>query len=207
MVRDHIKRVKDTVQVSITRKEPTMLSRVKKILGAAIAACFVAGPVMGDQLNPQGRFIVEHIRDGKVINAVEFPNTVVNSGKNSILDVQFHSATQITAWYIGLMDNASYSSNPVTDTMSSHAGWTEFTGYSESVRQTWGAGSPASQQITNASPAVFSITSSGTLRGIFVASNSTKSGTTGTLWSSALFSSTLSVANGDSVKITYTISL
>jgi hypothetical protein len=206
MIKDRCK-VKDKVNVSISRKE-SLMKKSLKILAAAVAGLFATAPsVQADHLNPKGHFIVEHIRDGKVINAVEFPNTVVNTGKNSILDVQFHSATQITAWYIGLMDNTSYSSNPVTDTMSSHAGWVEFTTYSESVRQTWGAGAPASQQITNASPATFNISGSGTLRGIFVASNSTKSGTTGTLWSSALFSSTLSVANGDQVKITYTISL
>jgi hypothetical protein len=43
------------------------------------------------------------------------------------------------------------------------------------------------------------------LKGIFVTSSNTKNGTTGTLWSTAAFASTVDVSNGDSLKITYTV--
>lgn len=159
-----------------------------------------------DKIGVKGKFKVELIRDGNVIETIEFNNTVMNEGKNKLLDVFFRNQTQIATWYIGLMDNAGYSANPVTDTMSSHAGWAESVAYSEGVRQTWAVDAAASQQIANGvTAATFSINATATLRGIFVASNSTKSGTTGTLWASALFPSTLPVANGDSVKITYTV--
>lgn len=161
---------------------------------------------MKQRLGVKGKFKVEIIRAGVVISTMLFPNTVVNEGKNKLLDVFFRNQTQIATWYIGLMDNAGYSSNPVTDTMSSHAGWAESTAYSEGVRQTWTVDAAASQQIVNGTTvATFSINATATLRGIFVASNSTKGGTTGTLWSTALFPSTLAVANGDQVKITYTV--
>lgn len=161
---------------------------------------------MKDKIGVKGRFKIEHIRNGVVLDTITFDNTVVNEGKNKLLDVFFRNQTQIATWYIGLMDNAGYASNPVTDTMSSHAGWAESVAYAEAVRQTWSVDAAASQQISNGvTAATFSINATATLRGIFVASNSTKSGTTGTLWSTALFPSTLAVANGDSVKITYTV--
>jgi hypothetical protein len=159
-----------------------------------------------EKLKVKGRFIAEVTRKNGTVEKHELFNAVTNEGKNKLFDVMFDSATQITTWYIGLMDNASYSASPVTDTMSSHAGWLEFDDYSESVRQTWDAGPAASQAISNASPATFNINASGTLRGIFVNSVSTKNGTTGTLWATALFSSTLAVSNGDQIKITYTVS-
>lgn len=154
----------------------------------------------------KGRFAIEHVRNGKVIATYDIPNGITDVGLNNLLDVAFHSATQITAWYIGIIDNASFSALAAGDTMASHAGWIESTAYSEPVRQTWGAGSPSARSITNASPAVFSINGTATLKGIFVTSVSTKSGTTGTLWSTAAFASNIAVASGDSLRVTYTVS-
>lgn len=163
------------------------------------------GQVASD-FRPRGKFLVEHIRNGVVIGSFFLPNGITDVGLNSILNVQFDSAAQITTWYIGLVDNASFSAFATADTMASHTGWLESTAYSESVRQTWGAGTASARSITNASAATFSINASATLKGVFITSNSTKSGTTGTLWSTAAFASTVSVINGDSMKITYTVS-
>lgn len=159
-----------------------------------------------DGINPRGRFIVEH-RDveGNLKGEYDITNLVTNGGKDSILNVYFDAAAQITTWYIGLIDNSGYTGIAATDTMASHGGWNEFTTYSETVRQTWGVGASSGQSVTNASPATFSINGSGTVKGIFVVSNSTKSGTTGTLWSAALFAANVAVVNGDSLKITYTV--
>lgn len=158
---------------------------------------------------PKGKWVVEHRdKDGNLKGTYDFPNDITNQGKNSIFEVYFHDGTQIasSSWFIGLISSSGYSALAAADTMSSHAGWTEFTGYSESTRQAWGPGTAASQSITNATPATFSINSSGTVKGIFVVSNSTKSGTTGTLWSTALFSADVPVTNGDELKVTYTVS-
>jgi hypothetical protein len=160
-----------------------------------------------DSVKFVGTFTLEWLKDGQVVHTEVFKNTVVNEGKNKVLDVMFNAVTQITTWYAGLIDSAGFSSNPVTDTMSSHAGWVEYTAYTEANRQAWGVGSAASQQITNASPAVFNMNASGNVRGIFIASNNTKGGTTGTLWSTVLFSASLPVANTDQLKITYTLAV
>lgn len=158
-------------------------------------------------LGLRGRFKVDHYRKGKIYDKYEFNNDITNIGKNTIFDVMFSDATQTPAnsWYIGLINITSYSALAAGDTMSSHAGWTEFTAYSQSNRVAWGPGDPSSQSITNATPATFSISGTGTVKGIFVTTNSTKSGTTGILWSTGLFSADVPVVSGDELKITYTV--
>ena len=153
-----------------------------------------------------GLYNFELFRAGELIDQEQFYNGIVTAGKNSLLGVSFHADTQITAWYMGLIDNAGFSALSAADTMSSHAGWSESTAYSESVRQTWTAGAASSGSITNSSAVVFSINGTATLYGAFVTSGSAKSGTTGTLWSTGAFSTTKSVINGDSVRLTYTVS-
>lgn len=162
-----------------------------------------------DNVKLKGRFKVEVTRkDTGKIDTYEFDNDIVNLGKNYILDVMFHDQTQIagSAWCIGLISSSGYSALAAADVMNSHAGWTEFTSYSQSTRVAWGAGSPSGQAITNGTPAQFDITATGTLKGVFITSQNTKSGTSGTLWATALFSADVPVNNGDQIKITYTVS-
>jgi len=161
-----------------------------------------------EQLKPQGHFRIHHYRDGKEIGVYDVKNLVVNQGKNDILETYFHDGTQTasTSWFMGLISNSGYSAIAAGDTASSHAGWTEFTGYSEATRQAWGQGAAASQSITNATPVTFSINATGTVKGAFIITNSTKGGTTGKLWAAALFSADVPVNNGDQLKVTYTLS-
>lgn len=165
---------------------------------------------LGDGLELKGFYpkITHTDKYGKLIGEYSLHNDITNVGKNYILDTMFHDGTQIasTSWFIGLISNSGYSALAATDTMSSHSGWTEFTGYSQSTRVAWGPGAASSQAITNATPATFDINATGTLKGIFVPSNSTKSGTTGTLWATGLFAADVPVSNGDQMKITYTVS-
>ena len=160
-------------------------------------------------LDLKGVFNVEHYdKDGNLINIYKVKNLITNVGKDYILDTMFNDGTQIanSSWFVGIIDNSGYTAIDATDTMASHSGWNEFTTYSEANRVAWGSGASASQTTTNASPATFNITGSGTLQGIFVNSDNTKSGTTGTLWNAALFAATVPVTNGDQLKITYSVS-
>lgn len=142
-----------------------------------------------------------------LIGEYNFLNDITNEGKNLILDVMFHDATQIasTSWYGSLISSAGYTALAAADTMASHGGWAEFTAYSQSNRVGWGPGAAASQAITNATPMTFDITSSGTVKGIFITSSNTKSGTSGKLWATGLFSADVPVSNGDQLKVTYTV--
>lgn len=168
---------------------------------------FLAKMLGIDSLAFKGKFTMQHIRDGQVIGEYEIPNGVTNSAKDTALDILFYTASKISNWYCGLISGASYSGVAAADTMASHAGWLEFTGYSQANRVAWGTGAPSSQVVTNSSAMTFSINASGTLKGIFIASNNTKSGTTGTLWSTALFAADLSVNSGDSLNFTYTVNV
>jgi hypothetical protein len=156
----------------------------------------------------KGRFVVEHRdRDDSLKALYEFPNGIVDVGLNHILDTQFNGGTPVTTWYIGLVDNSGFSAFADEDTLSSHAGWSESTTYTESNRVTWASDAAATRAISNSTTADFSVNATGNLKGIFVSSNNVKStGNTGTLWSTAAFSSVVATANGDTLKVTYTIS-
>lgn len=151
---------------------------------------------------------MEHWRKGKLLGIHDTFNDITNVGKNYIFNVMFNGGTQIAnnSWFIGLISLASYSALNATDTMSSHSGWTEFTSYSQSTRVAWGSTSATAQSTANTTPCEFDITGSGTVKGVFVTSVSTISGTTGTLWATALFGADVPVTNGDQLKITYTVS-
>lgn len=158
-----------------------------------------------DDLSFNNYFHIEHYRKGALLDIISSKNLVTNEGKNSILDIMFHAATQITTWYIGLINNSGYSAVAAADTMSSHAGWTELTSYDESVRQTWTEAAASSQSITSSSVATFTISATVAARGMFLVSNSTKGGTTGTLWAATLFSSALNLVDDDTLRVTYTV--
>lgn len=164
--------------------------------------------MFAQKANLAGRFVVEHRdRDDNLKAIYDIPNGIVDEGLNSILDVMFHASSQITTWYIGLVDNSGFSAFADADTLSSHAGWSEFTSYTEANRVTWAEDAASSRSISNTTTADFSINASGNLKGIFVSSNNVKStGNTGTLWSTAAFSSVVATANGDTLKVTYTVS-
>ncbi len=132
-------------------------------------------------------------------------NIVVNAGLNHILDVVLSAATQVTAWYIGLL-----SATPTVaaaDTMASHGGWTEVTAYDEADRQGFTEAGASSQSLSNtASPAVFTISTNGTqIGGAFLTSNNTKGGTTGTLYAAGAFTAgNKDLDDGDTIDVTLT---
>lgn len=157
------------------------------------------------KLRFRGTYHVDHFdKVGNFKGRYEINNGITNQGKNTILDTYFNSITQIasTSWYIGLIDGSGTPTLASGDTLSSHSGWTEFTSYSGN-RQLWGQGSSSGQAVTNSSPATFNISATGTLYGIFIPSAAT--GTTGTLWSTAAFTTPVPVSNGDQMKVTYTL--
>ena len=163
---------------------------------------------MDQKTKLKGRFVVEHLDvKGNLKGAYEFPNGITDEGLNDILDVQFGGGSQSGTWYIGLIDNSGFSALDAGDTLASHTGWSEFTDYTESNRVEWDDDAASSRSKTNSSTANFSVNASGNVYGIFVSNNNVKStGTTGILWSTAAFSSVVATANGDTLKVTYTVS-
>lgn len=141
---------------------------------------------------------------GKLKWRDEYYNLVTTLGKNALLDNTFNAAAASVTWYVGLVTGPGGSNTySAADTMASHAGWTENTSYSESVRQTWtknGAAS-AGAMSNSSSKAVFSINGTATIAGAFLTSNSTKNGTTGTLFGVGNFTADRSVVNGDTLNV------
>jgi hypothetical protein len=118
--------------------------------------------------------------------AEEFKNRVVNTGLNDILDKYWKGSTYTAAFYVGLTDGTP--TDAAADTMASHAGWTEVTDYDEATREVLTLGAVASQSVNNSSStASFTINATVTVGGIFVTTNSTKGGSTGTLIAVAAF--------------------
>ena len=121
--------------------------------------------------------------------------------------------TVSTTWYLGLYGAGASNTPAAGDTMSSHAGWTEVTPYSNATRPTCTFATPTtadpSVATNSASPATFNINATQTVGGAFLVSNSTKGGSTGTLFSASDFSSPgdRSVVSGDTLNVTYTFSL
>jgi hypothetical protein len=159
------------------------------------------------EMKLRGRFLIEHRNEaGKLIGVYRVPNGIVDVGLNKILDDMFNAGSQSSLWYIGLVDNSGWTAFAAGDTMGSHTGWTESTVYTAGTRPQWTVGAAASRQVTNASTVDFAINGTATLKGIFVVDDNTKSGTSGTLWATAAFSSTIGVSSGDTLKVTYTVS-
>lgn len=98
-------------------------------------AGLVAGMGSQDSAKATGHYLVEcHDKDGNLKWSVDSDNLVVNVGLQYMAGVALTSTAQITTWYIGLYGAAASNTPAAGDTMSSHAGWTEVTDYSESTR-------------------------------------------------------------------------
>ena len=179
-----------------------------------VSSSFVAGTRSSESALALGRFDFECIgADGKVKWSGSAPNLVVNVGLAYMAGSSLTSVSVITAWYIGLYGAAASNTPAAADTMSSHSGWTEVVPYSNATRIacTFVTATTANPSVAtnSAAPSAFTINSSSTVGGAFLTSGSAKSGTAGTLFSAVDFSSPgdRSVVSGDTLNVTYTMSL
>jgi len=128
-------------------------------------------------------------------------NLVVTEGRTHLLSVGFNQGSQVTTWFGGLLGAAT----------SPAAGWTmtditEFTNYDEAVRESYVEDTPAAGSVTNTTTMDFTISvDSSTVYGAFLCSDNTKSGTSGTLMSAALFANARVLYDDDVLKVTYTL--
>lgn len=180
----------------------------------AITGGLVCRPQEQEHALATGCFRAEcYDKDGNLKWVAEEKNLVVNVGLQYLAGCGLTSTSQITSWYIGLYGAAASNNPAASDTAASHAGWTEDTTYSNGTRPaaTFTAATNANPSVvTNSgSPAAFSINGTSTIGGAFLISNSTKGGSTGTLFSAADFSAPgdRNVVSGDTLNVTYTFSL
>ena len=179
-----------------------------------VTSSLIAGGSAANSASAKGIYKVQCLDvDGNLKWEAEAPNLVVNGGLQDMNNKYFLGSAYTATWYLGLYGSGATNSPAAGDTMSSHAGWTEVVAYSQATRPVCTFGTPTtanpSVATNSASPATFSINGTTTVGGAFLTSNSTKSGTTGTLFSAADFSSPgdRSVTSGDTLNVTYTLSL
>lgn len=178
------------------------------------AAGLVARPSVGEGMEVVGRYHCECFdADGNLKWTEDFNNLVTTIGKNEMLDLYLAgSAWTAGTAYMGLKGTGTAAAG---DTLASHAGWSELNITSARVSVTFSSassGSKASSGTVN-----HSITAAGptTVAGVFLAvksaagtaASSTIANTNGTLFSAGDFSSSRSVVSGDTLQVTYTVSV
>lgn len=161
---------------------------------------------------PRARYDVE-CRDaqGNLLWSEVAYNLVTTVGKNDLLDKYFSGSAYTAAWFCGLISSVGFTAVSASDTMASHAGWTEaggtnaptYTGNRPAL--TFGAASAGSKSTSSASS--FTFTGAGTIKGMFGTTVATKDGTTGILYNAVLFTGgdqPVANTNTVNVNVTYT---
>lgn len=179
--------------------------KIGKKLVSQFVAQLIAAAGLGLGMKRTSIYTVECFgTDGVTKWREQVHNLVVDAGLNDSLDKHFKGSSYSAAWYVGITQGSP--TFAAGDTMSSHAGWTESTVYSDANRPTLTLGTVSAKSVDNsASKAVFNINGSGTVGGAFCATNNTKGGSTGTLYGGAAFSADRSVASGDTLNVTVTL--
>lgn len=177
-----------------------MDTRESITVGDNVAAGATMRPDLAEHMDaPAFSYDVECVGpDGVVKWRETFHNLVTNVGRNDVLDKYFKGSTYTAAWYLGLKGTGSAAA---ADTLASHGGWSEVTPYSGN-RPAITFGTTSSQSNT-ASAVSYSITGSATVAGAFIAS--VNSGTSGILYSAGDFAASRTVANGDTLNVTPTV--
>jgi hypothetical protein len=178
------------------------------------ASSLIAGGTASDSASAKGVYKVQcHDAQGNLKWEVEAPNLVVNEGLQDMNAKYFTGTTYTAAWYLGLYGSGATNSPAAGNTMASHGSWTEVTDYSQATRPACTFGTPTtanpSVATNSASPATFSINATTVVGGAFLTTSNTKGGSTGILYSAADFSAPgdRSVVSGDTLSVTYTLSL
>lgn len=173
----------------------------------------IRGGSADEQVNITGSYEVKCLdAEGNLKWEDSIKNLVVSVGKNDLLDKYFSGSAYTAGWYMGLVDNASFSAYTAGDTLASHAGWLEFLDYTISGSSTnratpsWGSASAGSKATT---ATTFTISGSGTVLGAIMcttqARNTASNGGAGILYSAGSFTGgSRAVASGDSLLVTYT---
>jgi len=173
-----------------------------------------------ESIGIEGHYHVEcRDKDGNLKWVEDFENQVDQGGKIFMLSQLLQTSISLVGPYLGLVSGSSNTFSPL-DTMTSHAGWTEFTNYTVSgsaVRGTAVFGTPTgngsstsgSNVVTaTASAITYTITGAGgTVGGCFLVTGSgasaTQSNTGGTLYSAGAFGTAKATTAGDTVSVTY----
>lgn len=153
--------------------------------------------------------VVHRDRDGNILDEFDAPNIVTDEGINYMMDAALHGSSAISDWYM-----APWETNNAEAAGATYAtpGNTEATTeYTEANRQAWGEGAASSKVVTNATAATITSTTDWTCYGIGIVGGGTDANTKGNtagggvLLATALFSAGKTLANLETLDITYTM--
>ncbi len=159
----------------------------------------------------QGEFLLV-CRDkfGKVRWADSAHNIVTNEALDAILNIMLHASTQITTWYVVIVETDTAAAAGMTYAVPVY---TESTAYDEATRPEYTEAAASSQSITNsANKAAFTISATKTIYGAALVGGgtapTTKGNTAGggTLFCYAKLGTARAVYDDDTLQITYTLS-
>lgn len=170
-----------------------------------------------EELHLGGFYTVQcHDKDGNLKWEDTVKNLVTTVGANYALESALAASALTTVGpFMGLIGAVSYTTGPaISDTNSSHGGWTEAGGTNAPAytgnRKTVVFSAAAAKSKASTGTYTFAITSAGTAKGLFLVLGTgalaTKDNTAGTLYSAGLFTGgdKGTLDNGDSVTVTYT---
>lgn len=159
----------------------------------------------------KGTFTIVHRdKNGKILSKEKITNLVTNEGFDYMLNTALHGGSAISAWYF-----APWKTNTapvVGDTYASPTNTEADAEISEGTRQEWAEGASSGQSVTGATAAKITAASNVTIYGAGIVGGGTAATTKadtaggGTLFASALFSAAKTLAAGESLDLTYTVS-
>lgn len=156
-------------------------------------------------MNVKGKFVIQQIRDGKVIDKWDADNVVTIEGRRKLLESGLANGTQVPTWYVGIYSGTvSPLESWVAAQLTGSNNPTEITTSYADDRKEWIESLHATDaSIDNsASVAVFTFSAPETVRGAMIISSITKGDATGTLMAIANFAAR-TVAASDILNITY----
>ncbi len=151
---------------------------------------------MKQQFHIGGQFRLFRFYNDVLVSSYWFPNGLTTAGINQLFNDEFRNGTTPAAWYMGLIDNESFTALAIGDTMGSHADWIENTDYDEATRPAWSPAESSSRKIENTSSVQFTMNAAVTIKGLFIASDNTKGGTSETLWATGVLPIAEAVQSG-----------
>lgn len=160
---------------------------------------------MTGHAHPVGRFVWECRRAGRILWRDEFPNAATVEGVTAFLNQAFVGSAA-GPWYMGLIDQSGYVGLSTADTQASHPGWAEWTFYTGN-RPAWTPQGAAGGIMGTLLPSQWVMGSAGQLRGAFLSSFAGKGLGAGVLYAEAVRSTPRAVSVGDTISVTYAISI
>ena len=143
------------------------------------------------------------IVDGDNVEVLDFFNGMTDEGRQYALGVALNQETPEANWYVGLISDTNFVDISDSDTMLSKS-WQEESSYSEAERQAW-LPVASTNSLENTVAVSYNFVGDATAKGLFICSDSTKGGTLGKLWATALFPKSRDFTANTAINVFYKV--